>query len=64
MESKNVYLTSLSVGLPLKKGTVFLLWGLLNLGFRNTAPLAIASNGAGPSYGKPRPINICERNQL
>ena len=27
-------------------------------GFMKTAPLAMASNGAGPSYGNPRPTNI------
>lgn len=48
-DKKNGTLTSLSVGFPLKNGTVFLLWGLLNLGLMNTAPLAIASKGAGPS---------------
>ena len=28
------------------------------LGLRNTAPFPIASNGAGPSKGYPKPTNI------
>jgi len=28
----------------------------------NTQPCAIASSGAGPSYGKPSPINSCKYN--
>jgi len=29
-------------------------------GLRNTAPFAMASRGAGPSYGNPIPIKICD----
>lgn len=42
-------LTSLSVGLPLKKSVFLLLFGGLNLGLRKAQPLAMASSGAGPS---------------
>ncbi|TNN48369.1 hypothetical protein EYF80_041407 [Liparis tanakae] len=42
-------LTSLSVGLPLKKSVFLLLFGGWNLGLRNAQPLAMASRGAGPS---------------
>lgn len=48
-------LTSRSVGLPLKNSVFLLLFGGLNLKFRKAHPLAIASKGAGPSYGNPRP---------
>jgi len=52
-------LTSLRVGLPLKKSVFLLLFGGLNLGLRKAQPLAMASKGAGPSYGKDRPTNNC-----
>lgn len=42
-------LTSLRVGLPLKKSVFLLLLGGLNLGLRKAQPLAMASRGAGPS---------------
>lgn len=42
-------LTSLRVGLPLKKSVFLLLFGGLNLGLRKAQPLAMASKGAGPS---------------
>lgn len=42
-------LTSLRVGLPLKKSVFLLLFGGLNFGLRNAQPLAMASRGAGPS---------------
>lgn len=42
-------LTSLNVGLPLKKSVFLLLFGGLNLGLRKAQPLAMASSGAGPS---------------
>ena len=35
--------------------------GGLTFGLRNTHPCAMASSGAGPSYGKPRPTKILER---
>ncbi len=47
--------TSLSVGLPLKKSVFLLLLGGSNLGLRKAQPLAMASRGAGPSYGKDSP---------
>lgn len=50
-----IKLTSRSVGLPLKNSVFLLLFGGLNLKFRKAHPLAIASKGAGPSYGNPRP---------
>lgn len=56
-------LTSLSVGLPLKKSVFLLLFGGLNLGLRKAQPLAMASKGAGPSYGKDRPTNNCRERQ-
>jgi len=52
-----IKLTSRSVGLPLKNSVFLLLFGGLNLKFRKAQPLAIASKGAGPSYGNPRPTN-------
>lgn len=52
-----INLTSRSVGLPLKNSVFLLLFGGLNLKFRKAHPLAIASKGAGPSYGNPRPTN-------
>lgn len=52
-----IKLTSRSVGLPLKNSVVLLLFGGLNLKLRKAHPLAIASKGAGPSYGNPRPTN-------
>lgn len=52
-------LTSLRVGLPLKKSVFLLLFEGLNLGLRKAQPLAMASRGAGPSYGKERPTNSC-----
>lgn len=55
--SRLIELTSRSVGLPLKKSVFLLLFGGLNLKFRKAHPLAIASKGAGPSYGNPRPTN-------
>lgn len=42
-------LTSLRVGLPMKKSVFLLLLGGLNLGFRKAQPFAMASRGAGPS---------------
>lgn len=42
-------LTSLRVGLPLKKSVFLLLFEGLNLGLRKAQPLAMASSGAGPS---------------
>ena len=53
-------LTSLRVGLPMKKSVFLLLLGGLNLGFRKAHPFAMASRGAGPSYGNPRPTNSCK----
>lgn len=50
-------ITFLEVGFPLKKLWFRELWGGLNLGCRKMQPLAMASKGAGPSYGKPNPIN-------
>jgi len=50
-------LTCLWVGLPLKNFVLRALWGGENLGLMKTQPCAIASSGAGPSYGKPSPIN-------
>lgn len=49
--------TSLSVGLPLKKSVFLLLLDGSNLGLRKAQPLAMASRGAGPSYGKDSPTN-------
>lgn len=48
-ESIKEMLTSLSVGLPMKKSVFLLLLGGLNLGFRKAHPFAMASRGAGPS---------------
>ncbi len=48
-KSLSPHLTSLSVGLPLKKSVFLLLFGGLNLGLRKAQPLAMASRGAGPS---------------
>lgn len=42
-------LTSLRVGLPMKKSVFLLLLGGLNFGFRKAQPFAMASRGAGPS---------------
>lgn len=53
-------LTSLRVGLPMKKSVFLLLLGGLNLGFRKAHPFAMASRGAGPSYGNPSPTNSCK----
>ena len=45
------------VGFPLKNLVLMALCGGENFGLMNTQPCAIASSGAGPSYGKPSPIN-------
>lgn len=56
-------LTSLMVGLSLKKAEFNLLCGGCNLGLRKTQPLAKASNGAGPSYGKDNPTKTCKHSR-
>ena len=33
----------------------------MTFGLIKTHPCDIASRGAGPSYGKPRPINTCQK---
>lgn len=48
--------TFLEVGFPLKNSWLRELWEGLNLGCRKMQPLAMASKGAGPSYGKPNPM--------
>ena len=48
--------TCLLVGFLSKKLLLVLSIGGLTLGLRNTHPCAMASSGAGPSYGKPRPM--------
>lgn len=55
--------TSLEVGLPLKNSWLSELWGGWNLGWRNMQPLAMASSGAGPSYGKPKPMKSWNINE-
>lgn len=55
--------TFLEVGFPLKKSWLRELWGGLNLGCRKMQPLAMASRGAGPSYGKPNPMKSLSGNQ-
>lgn len=52
-------LTLLKVGFSLKNRSVSRPFGVLKRGLTKIAPLATASNGAGPSYGKPNPKNIC-----
>ena len=47
--------TALNVGLSAKNLSVSRPFPTLNMGFINIAPFAIASSGAGPSYGKPKP---------
>lgn len=44
------------MGFPLKNSWLRELWDGLNLGCRKMQPLAMASKGAGPSYGKPNPM--------
>ena len=34
----------------------------MTFGLIKTHPCDIASRGAGPSYGKPRPINTCQKH--
>jgi len=45
------------VGFPLKNFVLSALWAGENFGLMKTQPCAIASSGAGPSYGKPSPTN-------
>lgn len=55
--------TSLMVGLSLKNSEFNLVCGGCNLGFRKAQPLAKASKGAGPSYGKDKPTKTFNRAQ-
>lgn len=63
MRNEEEWSTSLSVGLPLKKSVFLLLLDGSNLGFRKAQPLAMASRGAGPSYGKESPTKSWRRNR-
>lgn len=49
------------LGLSLKNCEFRLLCGGCNLGFRKAQPLAKASSGAGPSYGKDNPTKTYNR---
>ena len=54
--------TALSVGFPWKNFVFFEFLAGWNAGFRKTHPCNMASNGAGPSYGNPRPTKTWKYN--